>query len=608
MAPWRLDLLDANSLADGAGEYVPDRKTAALLAFLTLHGPASRRLLAGLLWPETDEPRARNSLARVLSRLRRATHPAIVTGDEIVRLGDDVHSDLLALRDALERREYPLAVELAGELLPHFDYDDLPDFNEWVSSERAAFECLAANALTGRIRQFEADGRFPDAVPLARRLVKLDPLREASWRLLMRLHTRNGDRAAAAAVLVECREVLQRELGLEPSAETIAAASDEASLSPTTRSAMVTAPLRSSPSTASKQDPLVGRDEELAAMEAAWRRGHAILVIGPAGSGKTRLVEEFARSRAPVLCTGGMPGDPALPYSSLSRVFRRIMRARPDLRLEPWVEEELARLLPERGAADPPGSDLRFEAALAWLYDAFLGRDGVVLADDLHHYDAASFEAASRIVNQRPAEGLPARTVCACRSDELPASYRSLVDDLHRHGALTVVHLGGLDEEATTALAVQVGGEAVRHLGTRLHTFTGGIPLFIVETVELLKQQADGLSEHPSCLPAGPRSVSTVHAGLARLPLETLRLLQTASILKVGCDLEALATALQRSSVELWTPWRQLENTGYLHNGQLSSGLMAIAVEATVPEPVRMSLLRQREGSVPLRAGPAHGL
>src|SRR5690606_37715874 len=103
------------------------------------------------------------------------------------------------------------AVEVAGTLLPHFEYDDLPDFDEWLSSERAAIDAATAGAFTGRIRQLEEEGRVPEAVGLALRLVNSDPLQEGSWRLLMKLHHSNGDRAAAMRVLAECRAVLKRE-------------------------------------------------------------------------------------------------------------------------------------------------------------------------------------------------------------------------------------------------------------------------------------------------------------------------------------------------------------------------------------------------------------
>ena len=51
-------------------------------------------------------------------------------------------------------------------------------------------------------------------------MLSRDPLREASYRLLMRLHTRNGDRGAALHIYHSCALVLQEELGVEPDPST----------------------------------------------------------------------------------------------------------------------------------------------------------------------------------------------------------------------------------------------------------------------------------------------------------------------------------------------------------------------------------------------------
>ena len=52
---------------------IPSRPAQALLAYLILNaGTAYRReKLAGLIWPDTDEVRARNNLRHVLWRIRK---------------------------------------------------------------------------------------------------------------------------------------------------------------------------------------------------------------------------------------------------------------------------------------------------------------------------------------------------------------------------------------------------------------------------------------------------------------------------------------------------------------------------------------------------------
>ena len=44
---------------------------------------------------------------------------------------------------------------------------------------------------------------------------------------------------------------------------------------------------------------LIGRDAEWAQLQDAWQAGHAIVVIGEGGLGKTRLIGDLVRANAP---------------------------------------------------------------------------------------------------------------------------------------------------------------------------------------------------------------------------------------------------------------------------------------------------------------------
>src|SRR6185436_20817764 len=59
-------------------------------------------------------------------------------------------------------------------------------------------------------------GDYPAGIRYAERLVSLDPLREPSYQLLIRLHARNQDRSSALRVYHQCMRTLKRELGVTP--------------------------------------------------------------------------------------------------------------------------------------------------------------------------------------------------------------------------------------------------------------------------------------------------------------------------------------------------------------------------------------------------------
>jgi DNA-binding SARP family transcriptional activator len=58
------------------------------------------------------------------------------------------------------------------------------------------------------------------AIQHAKEMVELEPFRETSYQLLMRLHAATGDRAEALRVFARCRELLRDELGVSPSPQT----------------------------------------------------------------------------------------------------------------------------------------------------------------------------------------------------------------------------------------------------------------------------------------------------------------------------------------------------------------------------------------------------
>lgn len=79
-------------------------KCLALLAYLAVEAPEGRvprERVAGLLWGEGTDERARNSLRVALSRIRGATDVALVSGGGTSHLGlarDHVRSDVTAFQ------------------------------------------------------------------------------------------------------------------------------------------------------------------------------------------------------------------------------------------------------------------------------------------------------------------------------------------------------------------------------------------------------------------------------------------------------------------------------------------------------------------------------
>lgn len=204
----------------------PDtRKAVALLAYLAVTGQAQGRdRLAGLLWPEADQERARGALRRTLSALR-----SVLDGEHLATDGlkvaldrGGIECDVVRFRTLLaDGRLRDAAAEYTGDFFEGFSLRDCVAFDEWQAHETEALRRELAGALERLVQEEPAAGR---AIADAERWLALDPLHEPAHRALIRLHGAAGDRAAAIRQYRDCVRLLDRELGVAPLPETTALA------------------------------------------------------------------------------------------------------------------------------------------------------------------------------------------------------------------------------------------------------------------------------------------------------------------------------------------------------------------------------------------------
>ncbi len=388
-----------------------ERKTAGLLAYLALEGPTQRSVVAGLLWPETSEPQARTNLRKVLSTLRKLG--PIVEGAKELALTTNVQVDVRSLLEPAA--DEPTAPEPQAVLLAGLDYDDCPDFAEWLLTWRERLREAQVQRLEKGIEGLEAAGELSAALALAKQLVHLEPLSEASHRRLMRLHYLLGDRAAALAAYHHLQELLARELDLEPLPETVELARQIERMTVTIPSL----PRKAIPVSVLRP-LLVGREEAWLALEDAWQQNQIIFITGEAGIGKTRLVHDFLASKGTYFTFPARPSEQDIPYASMARNLRSILTQEVREKLEPWVLEELSRVLPElKDKAPPPEHALHFLEASAVVLER-VSQDAVAfVSDDLHFWDPASFRLGSYLAGRFSRQGHPMRSLNCFRPSGL---------------------------------------------------------------------------------------------------------------------------------------------------------------------------------------------
>ena len=224
-------------ISDGHVEVPPG--VQRLLAFLAVaRQPVRRSRVAGELWPDVAEWRALGNLRSVLWRLRRIRSGTVrVLGDRLT-LDPSVEIDLRVLTDLATRLLDDVdgpTLQRVAELVQATDI--LPGWDdEWLVVERERFRELRLRALERACEATIMRGDTDHGVQACLAAVEAEPFRESAQRLLVRMHLSEGNRAAALRSYLAFRDLVETELGIEPSdlmADLVAGLGGRTSLSPT---------------------------------------------------------------------------------------------------------------------------------------------------------------------------------------------------------------------------------------------------------------------------------------------------------------------------------------------------------------------------------------
>jgi DNA-binding CsgD family transcriptional regulator/type II secretory pathway predicted ATPase ExeA len=244
---------------------------------------------------------------------------------------------------------------------------------------------------------------------------------------------------------------------------------------------------------------VVGRKQELDALreaidQLASGRGTSLVLVGEAGSGKTRLLREAAseaaRRHLPTLAGGASPGMASPAFGVLASTLRPFLRrwTPPEDELRPFGPG-LKVVLPEWPVPDGGtafSSDqlhlLALEGAFR-LLDAAAGEQGIVVTlDDLHASDPetlAFVHHASTSIRD-----VPIALISAIRVHEDRRALE-MAETLERSGAASVIEVGALDASGVEDLLEQLlGSDPPADLVETVVARTHGIPLLVEELVD----------------------------------------------------------------------------------------------------------------------------
>jgi DNA-binding SARP family transcriptional activator len=596
----RLDLTELGS-----------RKARTLLKLLAVERghlvPTDR--IVEVLWPDETPAQASENVATLISRLRKTLGASALGGGRGgYRLGEpplvvvDVDDGADLVTEA-ERRfalgEPALAVAAAARALDLVAGGRLLEDEPYAAwSEQAE---TGRAALVRRARQVAAQGSLAcddpaSAAAFAEAAVTDDPWDEAAYRLLMAAHAAAGEPARAIAVYTQLRELLDRELGVEPAPATrdlyVAILREDA-----LEVVEPVAPRRTRD--AGTVSDLSGREPEVGRLSSAWTAAAAgdpalVLLVGEAGIGKTRLAAEVMAIAA---ATGGVIVQarcyeaerglflqpivealtPALSNLATAELRRIVGAAAPTLTALVPALEPLLRPGPLlRGAPD-----LELRRAFVAVTDVVMRLSGrapvLVVLDDLQNAGRATVELLHYM--SRHLGGSRVLVLATIRREEG-------ADALSTLGAVSdLIDVEPLSLAAVTDLATR-SGQA--HLVDHIVQQTRGHTLYVVETLASLSTGREGVP---------PSLQAAVLTRVQRAGPDIEVLLRAAAVLGAALDPVHLAALLGIA------PQAVLERCGLALAARLlvvsdrdfefANDLMREVLYESTPTPTRLAWHRQ---------------
>ncbi len=193
---------------------------AVLIALCLSQGaPLGRGQLLLSLWPNATDHHAKASLRKALSRVREVLgDTAILTlpGGRLQLNSDIVSTDIDRLLDALKAGQWLDAAAMAPKAsVLKFWRGPTPEFEDWVSDERRAYDARVAALLVEGAATAQREGAHAEAARLAEAAFAVDPDNEAALRIGIKSLCAKGEPSRARRLFEEAGHRLREDLGVD---------------------------------------------------------------------------------------------------------------------------------------------------------------------------------------------------------------------------------------------------------------------------------------------------------------------------------------------------------------------------------------------------------
>lgn len=268
----------------------PFKKAEALFYYLMVRKQATRDELVNLLWAELDENVAKKNLRNAIYMLRRVFEEEIVRSPQrsIVVLNEEISWEI-DIEQFFNNDEIGSIDAYQGEFLHGLLVKDAENFEQWMFQSRESYRDMYIQKLHRAIKKHFSTNKLTEAEAYCKLLIKADELDEEAYRSLMKIYGMQEFFNKGIETYNRLVEVLNRELSIPPDAKTEEAFD----------ALLKEKNLRENIKEYEADEFFYGRGKELNILNQNYKRfiegknGTSIIILGEAGIGKTKLMEQF---------------------------------------------------------------------------------------------------------------------------------------------------------------------------------------------------------------------------------------------------------------------------------------------------------------------------
>jgi tetratricopeptide (TPR) repeat protein len=260
---------------------------------------------------------------------------------------------------------------------------------------------------------------------------------------------------------------------------------------------------------------LVGRERELAKLDdilnsAFEGKGNTVLISGEAGSGKTRIAEEFlkiAKEKDSTILTSKCLSQANEPYFAFAEAFENYSSAfegqndatANNLNIKSLLLNRSDWSRNESGESSTPQSwrDQTFAAVSKELGFLSIRKPIILFIDDIHWADSASLSLFHYLSRNVTSERMI--ILASFRIEELtplwegqPHPLFEILQLMRRESTFEEIRLANLTQQQTIEIAQSMlGGQLTKEFAEKLSAESLGNPLFVVEYLRMLNEQGN---------------------------------------------------------------------------------------------------------------------